>query len=110
MVVPLGPAATAPTLTAAFVIAHSSATPIGTRSPNQPSRYLDRTANALAARLLLRPSVRRRTGDRVASGAMAEVAAHFSVRLPVSQEIPARIAGPVPSFTAVVCLMGTRGI
>ena len=32
MVAPLGPAATAPTRTAAFVIALSSATPIGTRS------------------------------------------------------------------------------
>jgi len=32
MVVPFGPDATAPTRTAAFVIAHSSARPIGTRS------------------------------------------------------------------------------
>ncbi len=38
IVAPLGPAANAPTRTAAFVIALSSATPIGTRSPEPANK------------------------------------------------------------------------
>src|SRR5262245_23499152 len=71
---------------------------------NPPSRYRDRTANALAARLLLRSSIRRRTGDRNASG-FRPGRCEFSIRFPVSREILARIPGAVPSFSAVV-LMG----
>src|SRR6516164_3815858 len=103
MVVPLGPAATAPTLTAAFVIAHSSATPIGTRSPNPPSRCRDRTAIALAARLLLRPSVRRRTGDRLASGD-GRGRREFSVRFPIPRKFPAVVLPDGGSWNA-----GTEG-
>src|SRR5215813_9250347 len=102
MVVPLGPVATAPTRTAAFDIAHSSATPIGTRSLKTRPRDIEIVPQTPSPRGFFSSQViRRRTGDRAASG-YRRGRCEFSIQSPVFQEIPARILGSVPRFSAVV--------
>src|SRR5215831_14136839 len=77
MIVPLGPAATAPTRTAAFVIAHSFATPIGTRSLKTRPRDIGIVPQTPSPRGFFSDQAYVvETGDRAASGAMAEVAAN----------------------------------
>src|SRR5262245_50272345 len=76
MVVPLGPAATAPTRTAAFVIAHSSATPIGTRSL-KPALEISGSYRKRPRREASSPTKRTSSNWRSSRvGAMAEVAAN----------------------------------